>query len=96
MLKASLISLFVLPLTATCLLAQTNTMTSGRPSAALTPDQCQQVWGQAVPSGDALPEASATPFIVNFKQADTDQDGSISQAEFNAACAKGLVKFTQR
>ena len=28
MLRASLISLFVLPLTATCLLAQANTMTS--------------------------------------------------------------------
>jgi hypothetical protein len=96
MLRASLISLFVLPLTATCLLAQANTMTSGRPSAALTPDQCQQVWSEAVPSGDALPEANAAPFIVNFKQADGNQDGSISQAEFDAACAKGLVKFTQR
>src|SRR5262245_34058618 len=96
MLKVSLISLFVLPLTATCLLAQTNTMTSGRPSAALTPEQCQQVWSQAVPSGDALPQANAAPFIVNFKQADGNQDGAISQAEFDAACAKGLVKFTQR
>ena len=97
MLRASLISLFVLPLTATCLLAQqSNTMTSGRPSAVLTPDQCQQVWSQAAPSGDALPEAKATPFIVNFKQADGNHDGSISQAEFDAACAKGLVKFTQR
>jgi hypothetical protein len=96
MLRAALISAFVLPLTATCLLAQTNSMTSGRPSAALTPDQCQQVWSQAAPSGDTLPEANATPFIVNFKQADGNQDGAISQAEFDAACAKGLVKFTQR
>jgi hypothetical protein len=94
--KASLISLFALPLTATCLLAQTNTMTSGRPAAALTTDQCHQVWSEAVPSGDALPQAKAAPFIVNFTQADTNHDGAISQAEFDAACAKGLVKFTQR
>src|SRR5262245_44856787 len=58
--------------------------------------ECQQVWSQAVPSGDALPQANAAPFIVNFKQADGNQDGAISQAEFDAACAKGLVKFTQR
>ena len=32
MFKASIISLVVLPLTATCALAQANTMTSGRPS----------------------------------------------------------------
>src|SRR5262245_17958528 len=62
--------------------------------AALTPDRCQQVWSQAVPAGDALPQANAAPFIVNFKQADSNQDGAISQAEFDAACAKGLVKFT--
>jgi hypothetical protein len=74
-----------------------NTMTSGRPSAALTPEQCQQVWKKAVPSGEFLLEADATPFIVNFKLADgPDQDKKISKAEFEDACAKGLVKFTER
>jgi hypothetical protein len=73
--------------------AWANTMTSGRPSAALNPEQ----WSNVVPSGDYLEEANAAPFIVNFKQADgEDQDGKISKAEFEAACAKGLVKFTDR
>ena len=63
----------------------------------LTPDQCAQVWAKAVPSGDFLTEANAAPYIVNFKQADgPDQDGKISKSEFEAACAKGLVKFTDR
>ena len=58
-------------------------MTSGRPSAALTAEQCQQRWSQAVPSGEFLSEADAAPFIVNFKLADgPDQDGKISKSEF--------------
>ena len=86
-----------LSLTVTCAFAQSNSMTSGRPSAVLTPDQCAQVWAKAVPSGDFLTEANAAPYIVNFKQADgPDQDGKISKSEFEAACAKGLVKFTDR
>ena len=41
--------------------------------------------------------ANAAPYIVNFKQADgPDQDGKISKSEFEYACAKGLVKFTDR
>jgi hypothetical protein len=57
-----------LSLTVTCAFAQSNSMTSGRPSAVLTPDQCAQVWAKAVPSGDFLTEANAAPYIVNFKQ----------------------------
>jgi hypothetical protein len=96
MTKLSLVVLFVSALGVTCAFAQPNTMTSGRPSAALTAEQCQQVWAKAVPSGDALAAANAAPFIVNFKQADGDQDGTISKSEFEAACSKGLVKFTDR
>jgi len=32
---------------------------------------------------------------VNFAQADTGNDGSIDKKEFDAACAKGLVKNPQ-
>ena len=97
MLKAPLLCCLALPLTVTCAFAQANTMTSGRPSAALTPEQCEQRWKEAVPSGEFLVEANAAPFIVNFKQADgPDQDGKISKSEFEDACAKGLVKFTDR
>jgi hypothetical protein len=92
MFKASVISLVVLPLTATCALAQANTMTSGRPSAALNPEQCEAIWKNAVPSGDLLAKSAAAPFIVNFEQVDKDGSGDISKAEFQDACAKGLVK----
>jgi hypothetical protein len=73
-----------------------NTMTSGRPSAVLNETQCQEVWKKAVPSGDTLGKADATPYIVNFTQIDTDGNGVISVAEFQAACGKGLVKYTMR
>ena len=56
MFKAFIVSLVVLPLTATCVLAQTNSMTSGRPSAVLNPEQCEAIWNNAVPSGDLLAE----------------------------------------
>ena len=67
------------------------------PVRNLNPEQCAQVWSKAVPSGEYLAEANAAPYIVNFKQADgPDQDGKISKSEFEDACAKGLVKFTDR
>lgn len=93
----------VLPLTVMTLLvtgtyafAGASQMESGRPSAVLTPEQCQQVWGKAVPAGDSLAAANAAPFIANFQQADADQDGKLSKSEFETACTKGLVKFTDR
>jgi len=88
MFKASILSLVVLPLTATCVLAQANTMTSGRPSAALNPEQCEAIWNNAVPSGDLLVQAAAAPFIVNFTQVDKDGSGDVSKAKFEGACAK--------
>jgi len=85
-------------LSAGCALAQatSNTMTAGRPSAVLTADQCNEVWSKAVPSGDTLAQADAAPYIVNFAQVDTDNTGTINKKEFDAACAKGLVKYTSR
>ncbi|MBK5198355.1 MAG: hypothetical protein JJE37_08735 [Methyloceanibacter sp.] len=70
-------------------------MTSGRPSAVLTPEQCQEVWSKAVPTGDALAKKDAVPYIVNFKLVDTDHNGQISKSEFDFACTKGLVKYTK-
>src|SRR5262249_16064273 len=50
--------------------AQQNTMSAGRPSAVLTPEQCDTIWKKAVPSGDTLAQANAAPYIVNFSQVD--------------------------
>lgn len=77
--------------------AYANTMTSGRPSAVLTKEQCKTVWHAAVPSGGYLDRQNAAPFIVNFALADgPDQDGKISKREFKKACKKGLVKYPFR
>ena len=92
MCKASIISIIVLPLTATCALAGASQMESGRPSAVLNPEQCAAIWNNAVQSGDLLAQSAAAPFIVNFTQVDKDGSGDISKAEFEDACAKGLVK----
>ena len=45
-----------------------------------------------MPKGDTLAQADAAPYIVNFAQVDTDNDGTIDKKEF--ACGKGLVKYT--
>lgn len=88
------VSAFALSVFATFAFGQ-NTMTSGRPSAVLNDAQCQEVWSKAVPSGDFLLEKDAGPYIVNFHQAEgKDRDGKLSKAEFQAACKKGLVKYT--
>ena len=71
-----------------------NTMSSGRPSAVLTPERCSQLWKMAVPEGDMLPQANSGPFIVNFAQVDADADGNLTVTEFEAACGKGMVKDT--
>ncbi len=77
--------------------ASAATMTSGRPSAVLTKQQCKTVWNAAVPSGRYLDRQNAAPFIVNFTLADgPDQDGRISKREFKKACKKGLVKYPFR
>ena len=96
MLKHVVMTSSVLMLTVGLGYAQQNTMSSGRPSAVLNETQCQEVWKKAVPNGDTLAQADAAPFIVNFTQIDTDGNGSISLAEFQAACGKGLVKYTMQ
>ena len=65
---------------------------SGRPSAVLNDDACQNVWKMASPNGDTLAGDKAVPYIVNFQMVDTDKDGKISAAEFTAGCGKGWVQ----
>jgi len=55
--------------------------------------KCQEVWNKAVPNGDKLAQADAAPYIVNFHQADSDNDGTIDKKEFWADCANGQLKY---
>ena len=56
--------------------------------------ECSSLWNQASKDGKPLTEAQAAPFITNFKAANPDGDSTIEKAEFNKACAAGLVKGT--
>ena len=96
MIKLATLTSLALLVTAEFALAQT--ITSGPPSAVLTPEQCNEVWSKAVTKGDSLAQADATRDIVNFAQVDTDfaqvdtnNDGTVDKEEFAAACRKGLA-----
>lgn len=64
---------------------------SGHP-AVLTDAECNGVWMDAAGGGDVLTGDKAGGYLTDLKQADADQDGKISQAEFKEACKKGLIK----
>ena len=65
--------------------------TSGHPTV-LTDTECNGVWMDAANGGDVLAGDKAGGYVTDFKQADANQDGNISQAEFKEACKKGLIK----
>ena len=65
---------------------------SGRPSAILSQNECDDIWGKAVQGSNTLTAESAAKYISNFKLADSDHDGRISQSEFRDACSKGWVQ----
>ncbi len=96
MIKLATLTSLALLLTAGIASAE-STMTSGPPSAVLTPDQCNEVWSKAVTKGDTPAQADAAADIVNFAQVDDfaqvdiNNDGTIDEKEFEAACGKGLV-----
>jgi len=94
MLRTLSVMCFAVVLSTGYALAGAGQMSSGRPSAVLTPEQCTAVWKKAVPSGDTLAKANAVPFVANWAQADANQDGMLSKDEFEAGCGKGLIKNT--
>jgi hypothetical protein len=65
--------------------------TTGHP-AVLTDTECKGVWMDAAGGGDVLAGDKAGGYVTDFKQADANQDGNISQAEFKEACKKGLIR----
>jgi hypothetical protein len=79
--------------------ADTDSATVGRPNAVLSEANCVAAWDAAAGDeqtrfhrghGSLLP-VDAKGIVTNFQQADTNEDGRVSQAEFLDACKLGLV-----
>ncbi len=65
-------------------------------SAALTEDECRAIWNTAAGRSD-LGLDGAKPYIDSFESVDANRDMKISNAEFKAGCAAGLVhKFRKQ
>lgn len=79
--------------------ADTDASTAGRPTAVLSETECVVTWhtaaGEALTrfhrAHDSLVPVNVRGIITNFQQADTNEDGKISQVEFLDACKLGLV-----
>jgi len=93
--KAVILTIVGLLLSSGLAYAADNPPVQGQPKghpAVLTDIECNGVWKDAVSGGDMLPGDKAGGYISDFKQADADQDGNISQIEFKKACKKGWIK----
>ena len=54
---------------------------------------CDAAWAKANPSKkEKISAGQAQPFIADVMAANANKDGAIDQAEFTAACDKGLMK----
>jgi hypothetical protein len=63
--------------------------------AKMSQAECTAAWTKldAAKSGN-VSQAQAQGTVTDFKAADTNGDGKLTQAEFTAACNKGLVTAT--
>ena len=59
-------------------------------AVALSEDECRAVWNTAAGRSD-LSVDGAKPYIDSFESVDTNRDNKISNPEFKAGCAAGLV-----
>jgi hypothetical protein len=70
-------------------LAQT---TPGSGAAKMSQADCTAAWNKLDPAkAGSVTQSQATGTVTDFKAADANNDGKLSQAEFTAACNKGLV-----
>lgn len=58
----------------------------------LSQSECTNLWQQAGGSTAGLTASQSSAYISDFKAANPDGDTTIDQAEWMAACNKGLVK----
>jgi hypothetical protein len=96
---AAFASLIILLGAGSAFAADTDAATAGRPGGVLSEASCVAAWHRAAGEeqtrfhrGHAdLSPANASGVVTNFQQADTDNDGTVSRAEFIQACKLGLV-----
>jgi len=65
------------------------------PGPALNEDECRAIWNTAAGRAD-LSVDGAKPYIDSFVSVDTNSDRKISNGEFKAGCAAGLVHKFRR
>jgi hypothetical protein len=70
-------------------LAQTSTSPS---STKMSQSDCTAAWTKLDASkSNSVSQTQAQGVVTDFKAADTNNDGKLTQTEFMAACDKGLV-----
>ncbi|MCC7251683.1 hypothetical protein [Hyphomicrobium sp.] len=79
-----------LPVLAALLLCASHARAGEEASTALTEDECRAIWNTAAGRSDLGPDG-AKSYIDSFESVDTNRDKKISNAEFKAGCAAGLV-----
>jgi hypothetical protein len=65
----------------------------GEGAMKLSQAECQSIWNKldAAKSG-SISEAQAQPHVSDFDAVDTNNDGKLSQTEFQAGCDRGQVR----
>jgi len=65
----------------------------GAPAMKMTQAECQSLWNR-VDAGKtgSVSEAQAKTFVTDFKALDANNDGKLSQTEFQAGCDSGQVR----
>lgn len=85
-----------LPVVAMALLYAAPARAEETSGAVLPEDECRAIWNTAAGRSD-LGRDGARPYIDSFESVDANRDSKISNAEFKAACAAGLVhKFSKQ
>jgi hypothetical protein len=71
-------------------LAQTTAPKS--PSVKMSQAECTAAWNKLdIAKTGSVSQTQAGATVTDFKTADANSDGKLTQAEFSAACDKGLV-----
>ena len=87
---ATLAAALALGLAVPALAQTTTTPKSG--AAKMSQADCTAAWTKLDDSkAGSVSQSQAHGVVTDFKTADTNNDGKLSQAEFMAACEKGLV-----